>query len=189
MNLPKMQIFFARKRGKEITFGRLIVDVWRSAVYQREKRRMQCSRMTQNNALFMHYTCAPQRFQCYLKLNGTERSRNKYLGSHLGIELGTSFTAGRAVTDCANTNRASAVSIATFIRGQKSTQASSGVKQNAIYALLACCKCVVLPLLQSLKTIAALLNYTCRRSFIKLTPVLSSACSVALCNNTCCTLL
>ena len=53
----------------------------------------------------------------------------------------------RAVTDCANTNRASAVSIATFIRGQKSTQASSGVKQNAIYALLACCKCVVLPLL------------------------------------------
>lgn len=54
---------------------------------------------------------------------------------------------GRAVTDCANTNKASAVSIATFIRGQKSTQTSSGVKQNAIYALLACCKCVVLPLL------------------------------------------
>ena len=38
----------------------------------------------------------------YVKQYGKERSRNKDLRSHLGIELGTSRTEGRAIISCAD---------------------------------------------------------------------------------------
>ena len=46
-------------------------------------------------------TLHPCPIKGYLKVRGRERSRNKDLRCHLGIEHGTSRTEGRALTNCA----------------------------------------------------------------------------------------